>query len=187
MLARLLCTVAFAADTLLAAPIEAALRSRGNLPTPVSASTAKTYLAALTVAAEVNSPAYVRDYFKTWITISGTCDTREYVLKRDGANVQTSSACAATSGSWYSDYDGATWTAAGDVDIDHVVPLVYTLPRLIVQCVLTTSAERSLGIRRPLVDRRSTPGICERVCTAYPDPDIQTDVSAASPDLSSLP
>jgi hypothetical protein len=33
-----------------------------------------------------------------------------------------SSACAATSGSWYSPYDGATWTAAADVDIDHVVP-----------------------------------------------------------------
>ena len=33
------------------------------------------------------------------------------------------SACAATSGSWYSAYDGATWTAASDVDIDHLVPL----------------------------------------------------------------
>lgn len=28
-----------------------------------------------------------------------------------------------TSGSWYSVYDGATWTAASDVDIDHLVPL----------------------------------------------------------------
>ena len=33
------------------------------------------------------------------------------------------SSCAATSGSWYSAYDGATWTAASDLDIDHVVPL----------------------------------------------------------------
>ncbi len=24
---------------------------------------------------------------------------------------------------WYSPYDGATWTAASDVDIDHMVPL----------------------------------------------------------------
>ncbi|KAI9649957.1 hypothetical protein NHQ30_002542 [Ciborinia camelliae] len=24
---------------------------------------------------------------------------------------------------WYSPYDGATWTAASDVDIDHLVPL----------------------------------------------------------------
>lgn len=45
------------------------------------------------------------------------------MLKRDGTGVVQSSACAATSGTWYSPYDGATWTASGDVDIDHVVPL----------------------------------------------------------------
>ncbi|MCC5698296.1 HNH endonuclease family protein, partial [Klebsiella pneumoniae] len=28
-----------------------------------------------------------------------------------------------TSGTWYSPYDGATWTQPSDVDIDHVVPL----------------------------------------------------------------
>lgn len=47
----------------------------------------------------------------------------EYVLKRDGTNVVTNSACAATSGTWFSPFDGATWTAASDVDIDHMVPL----------------------------------------------------------------
>lgn len=47
----------------------------------------------------------------------------EYVLKRDGTNVVVSSACTATSGSWLSPYDGATWTAASDLDIDHMVPL----------------------------------------------------------------
>ncbi|MEU6475444.1 HNH endonuclease family protein [Streptomyces sp. NPDC047017] len=92
------------------------------LPTPVSAATARTYLASLTVAAE-NRTGYDRDLFPHWITISGTCDTRETVLKRDGTNVTTDSACAAKSGSWYSPYDGATWTAASDLDIDHLVPL----------------------------------------------------------------
>ncbi|MFD3591047.1 HNH endonuclease family protein [Streptomyces sp. NPDC058683] len=92
------------------------------LPTPVSASTARTYLASLTVATEVRT-GYDRDLFPTWITISGTCNTREYILKRDGSNVVTDSACVSTSGSWYSPYDGATWTAASDVDIDHLVPL----------------------------------------------------------------
>ncbi|MDX2540564.1 HNH endonuclease family protein [Streptomyces sp. WI04-05B] len=92
------------------------------LPTPVSAATARTYLAALTVKAE-NRTGYDRDLFPTWITISGTCNTREYILKRDGSNVVTNSACTATSGSWYSPYDGATWTAASDLDIDHLVPL----------------------------------------------------------------
>lgn len=92
------------------------------LPTPVSGATARSYLAQLTVAAE-DRTGYSRDLFPHWITISGTCNTRETVLKRDGDNVVTNSACAATSGSWYSPYDGATWTAASDLDIDHLVPL----------------------------------------------------------------
>ncbi|WP_405934858.1 HNH endonuclease family protein [Streptomyces longwoodensis] len=92
------------------------------LPTPVSAATARTYLASLTVAAE-NRTGYSRDLFPHWVTVSGTCNTRETVLKRDGSGVVTDSSCAATSGSWYSPYDGATWTAASDLDIDHLVPL----------------------------------------------------------------
>ncbi|MFD3835282.1 HNH endonuclease family protein [Streptomyces sp. NPDC058642] len=92
------------------------------LPTPVSAATARTYLASLTVATE-DRTGYSRDLFNHWITISGSCNTRETVLKRDGSNVVTDSACASTSGSWYSPYDGATWTVASDLDIDHLVPL----------------------------------------------------------------
>lgn len=92
------------------------------LPTPVSAATAKTYLASLTVAAE-DRTGYDRDLFPTWITISGTCNTRETVIKRDGTGVVVNSACTATSGSWYSQYDGVTTTDASTFDIDHVVPL----------------------------------------------------------------
>ena len=91
-------------------------------PTPVSASTARTYLASLTVKTE-NRTGYDRDLFPHWITQSGACNTREVVLKRDGTDVEQNSSCAATSGSWYSVYDGATWTAASDLDIDHLVPL----------------------------------------------------------------
>ncbi|WP_328539022.1 HNH endonuclease family protein [Streptomyces sp. NBC_00344] len=97
--------------------------AQAALPTPVSASTARSYLSSLTVAAEGSTDGYSRDKFPHWITQSGSCDTREVVLKRDGTNVVQSSTCAATSGSWYSEYDGATWTASGDVDIDHMVPL----------------------------------------------------------------
>ncbi|MGW3316377.1 HNH endonuclease family protein [Streptomyces fungicidicus] len=92
------------------------------LPTPVSAATARSYLATLDVRTE-NRTGYSRDLFPHWITQSGTCNTRETVLKRDGSGVVTDSSCAATSGSWYSPYDGATWSAASDVDIDHLVPL----------------------------------------------------------------
>lgn len=35
----------------------------------------------------------------------------------------TNDACASTSGTWKSPYDGATWTQASDIDIDHMVPL----------------------------------------------------------------
>ncbi|WP_326607564.1 HNH endonuclease family protein [Streptomyces sp. NBC_01799] len=97
--------------------------AQAALPTPVSAATARSYLASLTVSAEHSRTGYSRDLFPHWITISGNCDTRETILKRDGSNVVTDSSCAATSGSWYSPYDGATWSAASDVDIDHLIPL----------------------------------------------------------------
>jgi hypothetical protein len=106
------------AATLLAAPA-----AQAAPPTPVTAATARTYLSALTVKTEGSTSGYSRDKFPHWITQSGTCDTREVVLKRDGTGVTTSSSCAATAGTWHSAYDGATWTAASDVDIDHVVPL----------------------------------------------------------------
>ena len=96
----------------------------GAAPTGIpSKATAQTWLTALTVATEGSSSGYSRDLFPHWITITGACNTRETVLKRDGTSVVTNSSCAATSGRWYSPYDGATWTAAADVDIDHVVPL----------------------------------------------------------------
>ncbi len=85
--------------------------------------TARSELATLTVAAWTHTITYERSLFPTWDTISGTCDTRETVLKRDGVSVVVNSACTATSGTWYSPYDGATWTAASDVDIDHMVTL----------------------------------------------------------------
>ncbi|MEU1237857.1 HNH endonuclease family protein [Micromonospora aurantiaca] len=88
-----------------------------------SKATAQSQLNALTMAAQGSTAGYSRDLFPHWITITGTCNTREQVLKRDGTSVVVDSSCAATSGRWYSPYDGATWYAASDVDIDHVVPL----------------------------------------------------------------
>lgn len=88
-----------------------------------SETTARSELAELTVAADGSQDGYSRDKFPHWIDQGNSCNTREVVLKRDGTNVQTGSDCAPTSGTWVSPYDGATWTAASDVDIDHVVPL----------------------------------------------------------------
>ncbi|KAF9476126.1 hypothetical protein BDN70DRAFT_882839 [Pholiota conissans] len=107
---------------IVSASVAAPLSPRA-LPTPISGATARSQLAELVVAVDSNSPAYSRDLFKTWDIISGTCDTRETVLKRDGTNVVTNSACTATSGNWVSPYDGVATTLASDLDIDHLVPL----------------------------------------------------------------
>lgn len=45
------------------------------------------------------------------------------MLVRDGTDVETGSSCKIESGSWFSEYDGETWTQGSDVDIDHIVPL----------------------------------------------------------------
>ncbi|MFJ9075817.1 HNH endonuclease family protein [Streptomyces sp. NPDC102278] len=107
-----------ALTTLVSAPA-----AQASPPAPISAAAARSYLATVTPAAEGSLSGYSRDLFPHWSTVSGTCNTRETVLKRDGVNVVQDSACAAVSGSWYSEYDGATWTAASDIDIDHMVPL----------------------------------------------------------------
>ncbi|TDC89595.1 HNH endonuclease [Actinomadura sp. 7K507] len=97
--------------------------ARADPPPPPGVSTSAEHLAALTVAPEGAGSGYDRDKFPHWITIAGACNTRETVLKRDGIDVKTSAACAPVSGTWRSPYDGATWTAASDLDIDHMVPL----------------------------------------------------------------
>jgi len=91
-----------------------------NIP---SYSTAVSRLNALTVAAESHHASYDRDLFPHWITVTGSCNTREQVLKRDGSNVVVNSSCYPTAGSWRSPFDGATWTNPADIDIDHMVPL----------------------------------------------------------------
>ncbi|CAE6443064.1 unnamed protein product [Rhizoctonia solani] len=97
---------------------------RGNLPTPVSVATAKTYLAELKVAAPVTDPPYDRNKFRHWITVEGKCDARETVIKRDATvEVTVDSQCRAIAGSWKSDYDDLMVASATMLDIDHIVPL----------------------------------------------------------------
>ncbi|KAI0883041.1 uncharacterized protein GGS22DRAFT_34901 [Annulohypoxylon maeteangense] len=114
------------ANAVLAAPVPDPVAMPMPMPTPPgipTSSSAKTQLAALTVATAVDDGTYKRDLFPTWDTIEGTCNTREYVLKRDGTNVVVGTNCYPTSGTWTSPYDGGKWTAPSDVDIDHMVPL----------------------------------------------------------------
>ncbi|KAF4982711.1 hypothetical protein FZEAL_1738 [Fusarium zealandicum] len=110
--------ILLSASSVLAAP--APVPAPPGVP---SESTARSLLSGLTVGPPTNVNTYDRDLFPHWEPVEGACNTRETVLKRDGQNVKTNSACAATSGTWLSPFDGATWTQASDVDIDHMVPL----------------------------------------------------------------
>lgn len=92
-------------------------------PTGAGPEAARADLQALTVAASRAMKGYSRSRFPHWASQSGGCDTRDVVLKRDGTGVQATSTCKITSGSWYSPYDGKTFTSPQDVDIDHMVPL----------------------------------------------------------------
>lgn len=112
--------VVYTTLALLATHVRPLAATPPNIP---SGTTAATDFSTLVVAAQGPQTGYTREKFPHWITISGACNTRETVLKRDGTGVVSNSACAATSGQWYSPYDGKIWTNATDVDVDHVVPL----------------------------------------------------------------
>jgi hypothetical protein len=76
---------------------------------------------SIPLAAE-HTEGYDRDLFKHWVDSDGDCqDTREEVLVAESKIPL--SGCTVTSGEWFSYYDRETWTAPGDVDIDHVVAL----------------------------------------------------------------
>jgi len=85
--------------------------------------TARALLYQLSVKGESGSTSYSRSYFRHWIDGDHDgCDTREEVLIAESrVTVRPGDGCRVTTGRWYSWYDGATWTRASDVDIDHVI------------------------------------------------------------------
>lgn len=88
-----------------------------------STAAAQSQLNSLTVRPKGSGAGYDRSLFPHWVIVQGTCDAREYVLRRDGHTVQVDGSCRATSGRWSSEYDGV-WTGnASEFDIDHMVPL----------------------------------------------------------------
>ena len=91
---------------------------------PLTGSTALDVLASIRIVPEY-VVGYDRELFPHWKDLDGDgCDTRKEVLIRDSlTRVSAGKSCAVSTGTWYSPYDGATWTNASDVDIDHVVAL----------------------------------------------------------------
>ena len=72
-------------------------------------------------------PAYSRKDWKHWNDTDGDCqDTRAEVLIIESATsptFATDRGCRVTGGRWNGLYTGQTFTEAGDLDIDHLVPL----------------------------------------------------------------
>ena len=96
-------------------------------PASATTITARSLLSKLTVKSETGNSSYSRTYFKHWIDANRDCqNTRAEVLIAESKvtpRYTTSRHCTVATGKWYSYYDGATWTKASDVDIDHMVPL----------------------------------------------------------------
>ena len=92
-------------------------------PTASGSSPAQVQLAELPIGNWHPMAGYSRDRFKHWITQGNGCDTREVVVERDGNGVRKDASCRATSGKWTSPYDNKQIDKAGDLDIDHMVPL----------------------------------------------------------------
>lgn len=95
-----------------------------STPAPTgSAPTGSSDLGALKIAPEGKMAGYSRDRFPHWASQGNSCDTREIVLQRQGTDVKSDKDCKAVSGTWNSVYDNVVIKDAGDVDIDHMVPL----------------------------------------------------------------
>ena len=81
-------------------------------------------LALVTVEKE-HLTGYVRDLFGYPADFGHGCDTRAMVLRRDSLRtpVVKPRVCTVVWGEWISVYDGRSFAAAADVEIDHVVAL----------------------------------------------------------------
>ncbi len=120
--ARRLAVLATSAALTVTGLLATAPAAQAAMPTPVSAATARTYLAALTVKAEGPPRA-----------TAGTSSALDHPVRRLQHPRDRPQAgrrerrhglqLCRHRRSWYSEYDGATWTAASDLDIDHMVPL----------------------------------------------------------------
>ncbi|MFD7163662.1 GmrSD restriction endonuclease domain-containing protein [Streptomyces violascens] len=122
-LSAVLAPTAPASATTTAATSQLAPALRRALPEPPPADVARDELENLNVEAPHAMTGYSRAKFPHWARQYGECDTREVVLQRDGTDVVQDDKCRAVQGTWHSEYDGKTLTAASQVDIDHMVPL----------------------------------------------------------------
>ena len=84
-------------------------------------------LTALTIAKQDESTEYVRNDWGGWSDDDGDCrDTRAEVLTQESRTPVTyrdASQCIVDEGEWLDRWTGQTFTSAGELDVDHHVPL----------------------------------------------------------------
>ncbi|MGA9750110.1 MAG: HNH endonuclease family protein [Nocardioides sp.] len=142
---------------------------------PPHAEAAETYsapfltaISELPVASEVRT-GYDRDLFDHWIDADGDgCHTRNEVLIAEADDpVTVGSGCSLSGGRWFSYYDRVSWTATGDVDIDHMVPLAEAWD----SGARSWSSPQRQAYANDLGDSRSLVGVTDNVNQSKGDQD----------------
>ncbi|WP_370248469.1 HNH endonuclease family protein [Nocardioides sp.] len=159
-------TALIAVSTVLSPPAARAASFSGSLAAAV---------AALPVAAESNS-GYDRALFPHWIDADRDCQSaRAEVLISEAVpgtplTFTSSGNCTVATGRWSSYYDRATWTAAADVDIDHLVPLAEAWG----SGARTWTTARRQAFANDLADPRTLVAVTDSVNQAKGDQDPAT-------------
>ncbi|TYL56023.1 HNH endonuclease [Nocardioides sp. BGMRC 2183] len=163
--ARLFATLSMAVATMLVVPTPAAQAATFT-------GTLAQAIARIPTAGESNA-GYDRDLFPHWVDANGDCqNTRAEVLiserETDTPLTYTSaSKCTVKGGRWYSYYDGVSWTAASDVDIDHMVPLAEAWG----SGARSWTTARRQAYANDLGDRRTLVGVTDNVNQSKSDKD----------------
>lgn len=104
------------------------------MATPQQASATTQSTAALQEAKQEQRPyslVYDRKDWPHWIDADRDCqDTRAEVLiatSQAPVRYRNEKRCSVIAGRWLDPYSGKTWTAAGDLDIDHLITFVYNM------------------------------------------------------------
>ena len=119
-----------AVATRLPAPTQTAAPTAVPVPTavpPAAAGAPAGDAPQLNLRSAGTVPGYDRATWKHWVDADGDCqDTRAEVLIAESLEPVTftsSANCTVLGGRWYDPYTGAFFSVAGDLDVDHFIPL----------------------------------------------------------------